>query len=89
MDLHIYDHWHYIDFAYTSADFNGTVLPPDDDNLLYGLPLLLNTLRAKATPNLPDYRYRNQQWTKNFAIRFMTHMIGDLHQPVWLFVPWV
>lgn len=80
--MHAWDHWHYVDFAYCPLNWPNATMPRAD-NLLDILPLLQTSIQNYTTPDdgiTPSADILNGEWTKNFAIRFMTHLIGDLHQ---------
>lgn len=73
--------WHFIDWPYipatNPANFTPQI-PVTPQNITWALDDLLgNTLHSKSASS----------WTKGFALRFVFHLIGDLHQPVSLRSP--
>ena len=70
-DAYAFSGWHFIDFPYPSRDAcsQDTV---EKQNIVFALESLRNTLKKTASP----------AWSRAFALRFIIHLIGDMHQPL-------
>jgi len=72
-DAYAFSSWHFIDYAFS----DGVQCPKDidlqgDHNILWGLKKQRAALASKTA----------SVWQKAFAIRFLIHLVGDLHQPL-------
>ncbi|WP_090101226.1 S1/P1 nuclease [Chitinophaga sp. CF118] len=74
---HKYDHtssWHYLDFPPNSTrqQFDDHMHTQTDENLYIETQALIKKLKDPAT----------SKTDKQFALTFLIHMIGDMHQPL-------
>jgi len=74
---HQYDHtshWHYLDFPAHSdrAQFDKLIPEAKGENLYKQTEALIKTLKNSSS----------SQADKKFALTFLIHMIGDMHQPL-------
>jgi hypothetical protein len=74
-DYHVeeFTDWHYIDTVYNpyniSIDTSGDHM---NTNVVWALEQVTNTLSSKS----------NDKWSQGMMIRYLLHLVGDLHQPL-------
>ena len=69
-----YNEWHFKDVPILAPDFDGPTIE-DPVNSDWATSQLYNTLKASSSSGDADLM-------KSFAIRFLIHIIGDIHQPL-------
>ncbi|CAE7351604.1 unnamed protein product, partial [Symbiodinium pilosum] len=73
-NIHIFDPWHYNEKPYNPQ---GLVLPDCSDKW-QGNPSALYTM----TSGFISMSSTNSRFTHNFFLRWMLHVVGDIHQPL-------
>ncbi len=68
--LELFSSWHYINLPYNAARLS-FVAPPDEQNVLWAVREATSVLRGDAD-DLP----------KAMMLRFLLHLVGDVHQPL-------
>ncbi len=68
--LEVFSSWHYINLPYNAGRL-AEVVAPREENVVWALREATSTLRAEAD-DLPKAR----------MLRFMLHLVGDVHQPL-------
>mmetsp|Transcript_36056 Transcript_36056/g.60037 ORF Transcript_36056/g.60037 Transcript_36056/m.60037 type:complete len:305 (+) Transcript_36056:82-996(+) len=69
--MSMFDEWHYIDQAF-SPDGTNPNKDPEDRNIVWALGQMQQTLQ----------RHRAILFEQSQVLRFLTHFVGDIHQPL-------
>jgi len=69
--LGIFSDWHYTNTPYIVGNVS-ILADGESDNINFALAQCLETLHSRTAA----------AWTKAFALRFVIHLMGDLHQPL-------
>lgn len=70
-----FNEWHFYDHYYIK-DFTPGPLPDNQTNIVWALKQCIRTLKGEA-------EHRSiQKLGKSFMLRFLFHLVGDIHQPL-------
>lgn len=70
-----FNDWHYHDYYYV-RDYKPGPLPDNPTNIVWALNECVRTIKAKKDNK------GISQLSKSFMLRFLFHLIGDIHQPL-------